>query len=130
MSVRVIRFVWPIVVCVYSNSNNVRRSFSCQKYLVVVVDLFVAGGDTIFGKIIRKEIPAEILYEDEECLAFNDISAQAPVHFLVIPKKPISGISSAQDQDQSLLGCRSDRFQIMSNSTLSLIKLHFTITRF
>ncbi|XP_037365306.1 adenosine 5'-monophosphoramidase HINT1 [Talpa occidentalis] len=62
------------------------------------------GGDTIFGKIIRKEIPAKIIYEDDQCLAFHDISPQAPTHFLVIPKKPISQISAAEDADESLLG--------------------------
>ena len=44
---------------------------------------------TIFQKIINKEIPCDKLYEDDFCIAFNDIQAQAPVHFLVIPKKPI-----------------------------------------
>ncbi|OPJ67516.1 hypothetical protein AV530_004520 [Patagioenas fasciata monilis] len=59
------------------------------------------GGDTIFGKIIRKEIPANIIYEDEQCLAFHDISPQAPTHFLVIPKKPIVRLSEAEDSDES-----------------------------
>ncbi|XP_006885370.1 PREDICTED: histidine triad nucleotide-binding protein 1-like [Elephantulus edwardii] len=62
------------------------------------------GGDTIFGKIIGKEIPAKIIFEDERCLAFHDISPQAPIHFLVIPKKPITQISVAEDDDESLLG--------------------------
>ncbi|KAL4683677.1 hypothetical protein H8959_021371 [Pygathrix nigripes] len=62
------------------------------------------GGDTIFGKIIRKEIPAKIIFEDDQCLAFHDISPQAPTHFLVIPKKHISQISAAEDDDESLLG--------------------------
>ncbi|XP_014714995.2 adenosine 5'-monophosphoramidase HINT1 [Equus asinus] len=62
------------------------------------------GGDTIFGKIIRKEIPAKIIFEDDQCLAFHDISPQAPTHFLVIPKKHISQISVAEDDDESLLG--------------------------
>ncbi|KAG5215760.1 hypothetical protein JEQ12_001336, partial [Ovis aries] len=62
------------------------------------------GGDTIFRKIIRKEIPAKIIYEDDQCLAFHDISPQAPTHFLVIPKKHISQISAAEDDDESLLG--------------------------
>ncbi|XP_038258520.1 histidine triad nucleotide-binding protein 1 [Dermochelys coriacea] len=62
------------------------------------------GGETIFGKIIRKEIPAKIIFEDEQCLAFHDISPQAPMHFLVIPKKPIVQLSEAEDSDESLLG--------------------------
>jgi histidine triad (HIT) family protein len=60
--------------------------------------------DTIFSKIISKEIPAEILYEDEHALAFSDISPQAPVHFLVIPKKPIATINDIQPEDTSLVG--------------------------
>ena len=60
------------------------------------------GGDTIFGKIIRKEIPAKILHEDEQCLAFHDVSPQAPVHFLVIPKKPIVQLSLAEDCDEQV----------------------------
>ena len=62
------------------------------------------GGGTIFGKIIRKEIPAKIIFEDDQCLAFHDISPQAPTHFLGIPKKHISQISVAEDADESLLG--------------------------
>ena len=60
--------------------------------------------DTIFGKIIRREIPADIVYEDDLALAFKDITPQAPVHILVIPKKPISQISEAKAEDQELLG--------------------------
>ncbi|XP_067839354.1 histidine triad nucleotide-binding protein 1 [Heptranchias perlo] len=63
-----------------------------------------AGGDTIFGKIIRKEIPCELLYEDDKCIAFNDIEPQAPTHFLVVPKKPIAQLSKAEDSDAALLG--------------------------
>lgn len=61
-------------------------------------------GDTIFGKIIRKEIPAKIVYEDECCLAFHDVSPQAPVHVLVIPKKPIVSLEQLEDEDAPLLG--------------------------
>ena len=60
--------------------------------------------DTIFGKIIAGEIPATKLYEDELCIAINDISPRAPVHLLVIPKKPIARLVDAEDQDQALLG--------------------------
>ncbi|MBN3282995.1 HINT1 protein, partial [Polyodon spathula] len=63
-----------------------------------------AGGDTIFGKIIRKEIPAKIFYEDEQCLAFHDVAPQSPTHFLVIPKKLIAQLSKAEDADAALLG--------------------------
>ncbi|MFG6104276.1 histidine triad nucleotide-binding protein [Leptothoe sp. EHU-05/26/07-4] len=60
--------------------------------------------DTIFSKIIRKEIPADIVYEDDLCLAFRDISPQAPTHILVIPKKPIPKLSDAVVEDKQLLG--------------------------
>jgi histidine triad (HIT) family protein len=60
--------------------------------------------DTIFGKIIRREIPADIVYEDELAIAFRDVHPQAPVHILVIPKKPIPNLAVAEPEDQSLLG--------------------------
>ncbi|KAL0108390.1 hypothetical protein PUN28_015140 [Cardiocondyla obscurior] len=60
--------------------------------------------DTIFGKILRKEIPCNFIYEDNQCVAFDDINPQAPVHFLVIPRKAISQLSKAQDDDEPLLG--------------------------
>ncbi|XP_058507912.1 histidine triad nucleotide-binding protein 1 [Solea solea] len=62
------------------------------------------GGDTIFGKIIRKEIPVDLIYEDEKCVVFPDINPQAPTHFLVVPKKPIVQMSQAEDGDAELLG--------------------------
>jgi histidine triad (HIT) family protein len=64
----------------------------------------VVMSDTIFSRIIDREIPADIIYEDEQALAFRDISPQAPVHFLVIPKKPIAKLSDATPEDQALLG--------------------------
>jgi histidine triad (HIT) family protein len=60
--------------------------------------------DTIFGKIIRGEIPSEFLYEDEHCIAINDISPQAPVHVLVIPKRGIPRLVDAQESDKAMLG--------------------------
>jgi histidine triad (HIT) family protein len=60
--------------------------------------------DTIFGKIIRREIPATIVYEDELALAFQDVNPQAPTHFLVIPKQPIAKLEEATENDQALLG--------------------------
>jgi len=59
---------------------------------------------TIFDKIINKQIPANIIYEDDQCLAFRDISPQAPVHFLVIPKLRISQLSKARPEHKELLG--------------------------
>lgn len=60
--------------------------------------------ETIFIKIIRKEIPAHIVYEDDLALAFTDVNPQAPVHILVIPKKPIVNLATAEPEDQALLG--------------------------
>jgi histidine triad (HIT) family protein len=60
--------------------------------------------ETIFSKIIRREIPAEIVYEDDWALAFKDINPQAPVHILVIPKKPIPRLADADADDDVLLG--------------------------
>ncbi|MCH8543805.1 MAG: histidine triad nucleotide-binding protein [Alcanivorax sp.] len=60
--------------------------------------------ETIFSKIIAREIPADIIFEDDDCLAFRDVNPQAPTHFLVIPKKPIPKLSDALPEDQSLLG--------------------------
>ena len=59
---------------------------------------------TIFQKIINKEIPADIVYEDDVSLAFRDIAPQAPVHILIIPKKPIINIATAEVEDKELLG--------------------------
>jgi histidine triad (HIT) family protein len=63
-----------------------------------------AMSETIFSKIIRKEIPADIVYEDDLALAFRDVHPQAPVHILIIPKKPIVSIATANDTDADLLG--------------------------
>ncbi|WP_392534057.1 histidine triad nucleotide-binding protein [Nostoc sp. C117] len=60
--------------------------------------------ETIFSKVIRREIPADIVYEDDLALAFKDIHPQAPVHILVIPKKPIATLAHAESQDSALLG--------------------------
>lgn len=60
--------------------------------------------DTLFGKIIRREIAAEIVYEDELCLAFKDIAPQAPVHVLIIPKQPIAKLADAESKDHALMG--------------------------
>jgi histidine triad (HIT) family protein len=60
--------------------------------------------ETIFSKIIRREIPADIVYEDELILAFNDIQPQAPVHILVIPKNYIESIATSTPSDQVVLG--------------------------
>ena len=60
--------------------------------------------DTIFGRIERGEIPAEVVYEDDRALAFRDVNPVAPTHLLVIPRKPLEMLSSAEASDESLLG--------------------------
>ena len=60
--------------------------------------------DTIFTKIINKEIPANIIFEDELCIIIEDISPQAPVHYLAIPKKEIIGVSDLDDKDNEIMG--------------------------
>ena len=59
---------------------------------------------TIFKKIIDGDIPADIVFEDDLCLAFRDANPQAPTHILVIPRKEISAIETIADEDQSLIG--------------------------
>lgn len=60
--------------------------------------------DTLFAKIIRREIPADIVYEDDLCLAFRDVNPQAPVHVLLVPKKPLVKLADARAEDQALMG--------------------------
>ena len=59
---------------------------------------------TIFTKIINRELPADILYEDEHCIAFKDINPAAPIHVLLVPKKEIPRLADAKEEDQALLG--------------------------
>ncbi len=59
---------------------------------------------TIFTKIINREIPADIVYEDDLCLAFRDVSPQAPTHVLLIPKRPVESLDGFTDEDSSLAG--------------------------
>lgn len=60
--------------------------------------------ETLFSKIIKGEIPADIVYEDEHCIAIKDIAPKAPVHLLVIPRKIIPRVIDAGEEDQALLG--------------------------
>ncbi|MBE1161271.1 histidine triad nucleotide-binding protein [Dyella acidiphila] len=60
--------------------------------------------DTIFGKIVRREIPADIVYEDDDVLAFRDLNPQAPVHVLFVPKHAIATLNDAGPADAELLG--------------------------
>jgi histidine triad (HIT) family protein len=59
---------------------------------------------TLFEKIIAREIPARIVYEDDRCIGFRDINPQAPTHVLVVPRKPIPGIGDAAEEDRDVLG--------------------------
>lgn len=59
---------------------------------------------TLFEKIRDREIPADIVYEDQHCLAFRDISPQAPIHILIIPRKPIPRVALAEISDHAVLG--------------------------
>ena len=98
---------------------------------------------TIFSKIIAREIPADILYEDDTALAFRDINPVAPLHALVIPKKEIVNIGSLDAQDEGLIGhlmtvCRQvaeqegySEFRVITNSGAgagqSVFHLHFHV---
>ena len=59
---------------------------------------------TLFEKITAREIPAKIIYEDEHCAAFHDISPQAPIHVLIVPRKPIPRVGEATAADEPVLG--------------------------
>jgi len=72
------------------------------------------SSDTVFGAIVRGEIPADIVYEDERCLAFRDLNPQAPTHVLVIPRAGICGLQEADQADPSLLGHLMQAAQIVA----------------
>ena len=59
---------------------------------------------SLFTRIINREIPADIVYEDDQCIVINDIAPQAPVHMLVIPRQPIPRLADASQADKALLG--------------------------
>lgn len=60
--------------------------------------------DTIFGRIVRGEAQADVVYEDDRAMAFRDVAPKAPTHILVVPKKPIEKLSAASQEDEALLG--------------------------
>ncbi len=64
----------------------------------------MSSNDTIFGRILRGEIPCDQVYADDLCLAFRDIQPQAPVHLLVIPREPLVSLAEAGEEHQALLG--------------------------
>ena len=101
-------------------------------------------GHELFSKIIDKSIPADIIYEDDICIAFRDIAPQAPVHFLVVPRKPIERIATLAEEDESIVGHIhtviaklaeseniGDAFRVVSNSGAdagqSVFHLHFHV---
>lgn len=73
-------------------------------YFVSFVVNFLPMAKTIFQKIIDREIPAKIEHEDEHCVVLHDIQPQAPVHLLIVPKKPIPRVGEATLEDQPVLG--------------------------
>ncbi|XP_044761521.1 histidine triad nucleotide-binding protein 1-like [Coccinella septempunctata] len=92
----------PIPKSSFSVNMNTRKiSSEVEKAVSAKLD---RSKPTIFDKIISKEIPADIIYENDRLLAFNDVSPQAPVHFLVIPKKRIALLNDAEENDKDLLG--------------------------
>lgn len=84
-------------------TNQLSRNYSDEAAKAQLVQAAAALKEpTIFDKIISKEIPATIIYEDDKCLAFRDISPQAPVHFLVIPKIRIARLEDSQESDKDV----------------------------
>jgi histidine triad (HIT) family protein len=63
-----------------------------------------ASPDTVFGKILRKEVPAQLVFEDDQCIVIRDIAPKAPVHLLVIPRAPLANVADAGPGQQALLG--------------------------
>ena len=72
------------------------------------------SSDTVFGAIVRGEIPADIVYEDEQCIAFRDLNPQAPTHVLVIPRVGIAGLQEADRAKPALLGHLMQAAQIVA----------------
>mmetsp|Transcript_18044 Transcript_18044/g.29630 ORF Transcript_18044/g.29630 Transcript_18044/m.29630 type:complete len:143 (+) Transcript_18044:128-556(+) len=64
----------------------------------------IIHGDSVFDKIVRKEVPSEFIFEDDLCVVVNDIHPVAPVHFLVIPKQHLSQLSHADESHEHILG--------------------------
>ncbi|XP_068594514.1 histidine triad nucleotide-binding protein 2, mitochondrial [Brachionichthys hirsutus] len=104
------QFVWTRTACI----SRLQRVCRAERPLCTKGDevrlaeeaskKYGSPAPTIFSKIIDKRIPADVIYEDEKCLAFRDVNPQAPVHFLVIPRVPIPRISEVNDVDAELLG--------------------------
>src|SRR5262245_42542014 len=91
---------WAISKCQFGLRRSLRRALTRGPGWRT----FGTMSKTLFEKIIAREIPATIVYEDDQVLAFRDIKPQAPVHVLIIPKKPIERIERASPEDQAVLG--------------------------
>ena len=72
--------------------------------LLLGINYFLEMAKSIFEKIIDKELPSKIIHEDEHCIVIEDIAPKAPIHLLVIPKKPIKKLSEVKEDDRELLG--------------------------
>ena len=92
----------PVLLNPLPDFQTISSAFTLKLRLAYFYAIFMT--DTIFAKIIRREIPADIIYEDDLCLAFRDITPQAPTHVLLIPKKPIPRLSDSTSEDAPLLG--------------------------
>ena len=68
------------------------------------INYFLEMEKSIFEKIIDKELPSKIIHEDEHCIVIEDIAPKAPIHLLVIPKKPLKKLSDVKEEDKELLG--------------------------
>ena len=80
------------------------RSLRIEHGLIVRCADETLGPMTIFEKIIAREIPAKVIWEDEDAIAFHDVDPQAPVHVLIVPKKTVPRLAEATDEDATLLG--------------------------
>jgi len=78
--------------------------------------------ETVFSQIVRKEIPTNIVYEDDLSMAFHDLQAQAPIHVLVIPKRQINSLDAATAEDSSLLG----HLQMVVQKVARILDIHET----
>eukprot|EP00468_Gymnochlora_sp_CCMP2014_P007537 CAMPEP_0167761484 /NCGR_PEP_ID=MMETSP0110_2-20121227/12201_1 /TAXON_ID=629695 /ORGANISM="Gymnochlora sp., Strain CCMP2014" /LENGTH=167 /DNA_ID=CAMNT_0007648179 /DNA_START=71 /DNA_END=574 /DNA_ORIENTATION=- len=88
----------------YTGRRDFSRNLSGKSGGGVDLAENIKTNPTIFGKILRKEIPADVVYEDDRCLAFRDINPAAPTHILIIPKKLIPKLSEAEEEDEAVLG--------------------------
>jgi len=98
--------VQPALRTAFTSASTTRFNSNMSEAAAASAAAATAGGPTIFDKIIDKSIPADIVYEDDKCLAFRDIAPQAPVHILVIPKERdgLTQLSKARDDQGALLG--------------------------